>query len=197
MDIKVLFAILSAVIGQGALVPYIIDTVKRRTEPHAYTWIIWAITQTTAGAASLYGGGGWGAKLLFLGGILCFVIFLLSLKYGTKNITKSDTIVLIAAISAIFVWWQLNQPLIAVIMITLIDFIGYFPTFRKSWQEPWSETVISWFGFFFGMLFAILAIDEYNSLTLIYPLVIALSNITVAIICILRRRYIFSPHETA
>jgi hypothetical protein len=56
------------------------------------------------------------------------MVMLLSLKYGTRNITRSDTIILILALAAVFVWVQLDNPLLAVIMVTLIDLAGYVPS---------------------------------------------------------------------
>ena len=52
-----------------------------------------------------------GGLELVIGTIFVFIVFLFSLKYGTKNITKSDTAVLITAFLAVLVWWQLHQPL--------------------------------------------------------------------------------------
>lgn len=73
-------------------------------------------------------GGGLGAIALTVGTICVFMVMLLSLKYGTRNITRSDTIILILALAAVFVWVQLDNPLLAVIMVTLIDLAGYVPS---------------------------------------------------------------------
>ncbi|OGE74293.1 MAG: hypothetical protein A3I07_04515 [Candidatus Doudnabacteria bacterium RIFCSPLOWO2_02_FULL_42_9] len=196
MDIKLFFFILASIFGLGFSIPYFVDIFKKRTQPHLYTWLIWAITQYTAAFASLAGGGGWGAGGMFMAATVNTLVFLLALKYGTKNITKSDTIILIGALAAIVVWWQLDQPLIAVIMVTVIDFVGYFPTYRKSWQEPWSETVKSWIGFFIAMCFALLSLQAYNALTLPYVLMVIVSNLTVAVICLIRRQKIPKPIST-
>jgi hypothetical protein len=193
MDIKLFFFIASVVVGLSALVPYFRDIFQRRTEPHAYTWLIWVITQGTAAALSLKGGGGIGAISLIIAAAMNFMIFLLSFKYGTKNVTKSDTVILFAALLAIVVWWRLDQPLIAAWMITVIDFLGYVPSFRKSYQEPWSETAKSWVGFFFAMIFAILALEQYNSLTLPYVVMTVVCNFMMAAILLLRRRQILNP----
>lgn len=195
MDIKLIFFILSAVIGTAGFIPYIQDVLGRRTEPHIYTWLIWAITQGTAAALGVYGGGGLGAISLLIAALMNTTVFILAIKYGTKNITKFDTVILIGAFLAILVWWQLDQPLLAVIMITVIDFVGYIPTVRKAYEEPWTETVKSWLAYFVAMGFAILALKEYNWLTLFYSSMIVVSNLAMAILCIIRRRYVFHPEK--
>src|SRR3989304_3466609 len=194
MDVKIILTVIATAIGVVAFFPYLRDTFSLKTKPHAYTWLIWAITQGTAVFGIWYGGGGWGALNLTIGTLFVIVVFLFSIKYGTKNITKSDTAILIAALSAIIVWWRLDQPLISVIMISVIDVIGYIPSFRKSYQEPWSETLISWILFSTSNIFAILALEEYNLLTVTYLAAITSANIALFLFCFFRRQFVPKPN---
>jgi len=191
VDIKLVFAVVAVLLAVfGSFLPYIRDILKRKTKPHAYTWLIWTITQGVAAAGLLYGNGGWGALDLLVGTAFVFLIFLISLKYGTRNITKSDTIIFITALLAIVVWVQMRNPLVAVLMVTAIDFAGYLPSFRKSFQEPWTETVSSWLIFALGNIFVMLSLSEYNLLTLTYLVMMTIANIIIAIICLIRRRVV-------
>jgi len=193
MDLKLLFSIIATAIGVAAIFPYLRDTFSRRTKPHPYTWLIWGITQGTAVAGIWHGGGGWGVLSLTVGTILAIIIFLVSLKYGTRNITKSDTVVLIAAFLAIGVWWQLDQPLISVIMVSAIDVLGYIPSFRKSYHEPWSEYLVAWIAWCATGVFAILALGEYNLLTTTYLITITVANLLFLLFCVYRRQFVPKP----
>ena len=193
MDIKIIFTIVATAIGIAAFFPYLRDIFLLKTKPHAYTWLIWSITQGTAVFGIWYGGGSWGALNLTVGTIFVIIIFLFSLKYGTKNITKSDTAILIAAFCAILVWWLLDQPFISVIMVSVIDVIGYIPSFRKSYHEPWSETLASWITFSASNIFAMLALNEYNFLTTTYLVAITFANISLFVFCFLRRSLVPKP----
>ena len=190
INTKIIFAIISSLVGVVSYFPYIRDVLKRKTQPHTYTWLVWVITQGVAATSIWYGQGRWGALGLTIGTFLIFVIFLLSLKFGTKNITRTDTVVLFAALGAIVIWWKLKNPLLALFMVTLIDLLGYIPSFRKSYQQPWSETISSWEGFVIGNFFAILALKEYNLLTLSYLIAINIANIVLILICLFRRRLV-------
>ena len=141
----------------------------------------------------MHGGGGWGALALVVGTVLVFFTFLLSLKLGTRNITKADTIVLIAALFAVVVWWQLKNPLLAVMMVSLIDVVGYFPSFRKTFHEPWSETVVSWLAFSGTNVLSPLALGEYNVLTMTYLIAITTANLGLVMISISRRKVVLRP----
>ncbi len=193
MEIKIIFTIIATLIGVAGFLPYLKDIFSLKTKPHAYTWLIWAITQGTAVAGIWYGGGGWGGLNLVVGMIFVLVIFLLSLKYGTRNITKSDTAILITALVAILIWWQLDKPLISVIMISAIDVIGYIPSFRKSYREPWSETLISWSVFPVSNIFALLALKEYNWLTMTYLMAITMASLSLYLFCFYRRKFVPKP----
>lgn len=193
LDIKSIFGIVAAVITLVAFFPYIRDLLQGRTQPHIYTWLIWAITQSTAVAGIWYGGGGWGAVNLTTSTVFVFVIFILSFKYGTRNITAFDTVTFIAALGAIFVWWGLKNPVLAVLLVTAIDIAGYLPTFRKSLEEPWSETVATWAAFVVGNILSIFALDAFNILTLTYIVTIIVANLIVVAICLTRRRSVPKP----
>lgn len=100
MDIKILFAVASIVVLVIGYIPYFKDLFAGSTKPHAYTWLIWVITQGTATTVAFYGGANWGLLMLAGGTVLVAVMFFLSFKYGTKNITKSDTGILILALGS-------------------------------------------------------------------------------------------------
>lgn len=193
MNIKIIFTAIATVIGVIGFYPYLKDIFLLKTKPHLYTWLVWTITQGAAVSGIWYGGGGWGALNLTVGTILVVIVFLFSIKYGTKNITKSDTAVLIAALCAILVWWQLDEPLVSVMMVSIIDVVGYIPSFRKSYHEPWSETITTWIIFAVSNIFAIMALSEYNLLTTPYLVAITSANIVLTVICLSRRRFIAKP----
>lgn len=193
-NIKIFFAILAVAGVIGAFSAYFRDIFLKKTKPHAYTWLIWTITQGTALAGLWYGKGGWGALALASGTFLVFAVFLLSLKYGTRNITRGDTAILIAALLAIVAWWQLHQPLLAVAMASIIDFLGYLPSFRKTLEEPWTETPISWAVFSAANIFSIMALNQYNLLTLTYLITITVANTILLVICLTRRPMVPRPN---
>jgi SAM-dependent methyltransferase len=190
MDYKIIFAIVATIISVVSFFPYLRDIFKLKTKPHTYTWLIWFITQGIAVAGIYYGGGGIGALELTISTTLVALVLIFSFKYGTTNITKTDTFILIIALLAIVVWWKLDNPLAAVLIVATIDVLGFIPSLRKSFYDPWSETVITWVGFAIGNCFAILALREYNLLTLSYIVSIATTNAILAIVCIVRRRSI-------
>lgn len=187
-DIKFLFAILATTITVVAYYQYIRDIFLKKTKPHTYTWLVWAITQGTAATAILYGGGRFATISLAIGTLLVIFIFFLSFKYGTKNITRSDTFVLIVALLAIVVWWKLERPMLAVLMVSVIDGLGYIPTYRKSFIDPWTETPMFWFAMIIAGVLTLFANAEYNFLTVTYIGTLIAANIILLSILLVRRK---------
>lgn len=100
---------------------------------------------------------------------------------------------MVAALAAIVVWWQLHEPLFAVFMVAAIDVLGYIPSFRKSYHEPWSETLISWIAFVASDVFALFALNQYNLLTVTYISAIIIANFSLFLFCLMRRNLVPKP----
>ncbi len=193
IDWKLVFAIAGTAVGIASFIPYIYQILKGQTKPHAYTWLIWSITQGIATAGLYYGGAGITAYGWILSTAVAFATFLLSLFYGTKNITRGDTLVLVGAFAAIAVWQGLHNALLAVLMATLIDFLGYLPTYRKSYAEPWSENIAAWVGYVIGPSLSFFSLAAYNLLTATYILMAVAANLALVLLLLIRRQSVPKP----
>lgn len=193
LDFKLIVSLVAVALTAYGYLPYFRDIFRNKTKPHLYTWLVWTITQGTATAVIWNGGGNYAVFSLGVGTILVGLVFLFALKYGTRNITRSDTVVLIAALLAIVVWWKLESPLLAVVMISIIDGLGFVPTFRKSFEEPWSETLSFWIIMALINALVIVSIEVYGLVTIIYPVTLLIANMGVWGICFFRRKLIPIP----
>jgi hypothetical protein len=188
MEIKLVLALIATVIGLVGFIPYFHGIFTHKTKPHTYTWLIWAMTQGVAVAAIWVGGGSFGAVSLTIGEIFVLLIFLLSFKYGVNNITKKDKVVLLIALLAIVIWVFTKNPLYSVLLVSGIDLVGYVPTFRKSYHDPWSEKTISWFMFAVTHILNILALEQYSVITSTYLVTLLMANSSLFVFLIVRRR---------
>ena len=190
MDIKLFWGIFSAIFTLIIFIPYFRDIYRKNTEPHLYSWLIWTILQGTGAAAIFKGGAGNGAWALVAGTSVCFSVFALSFKYGTKNIKRFDLYCLVGALLALAVYFFVSNPLYSIFLVAPIDFIAYFPTFRKSFEEPYTETLITWFLSAGANLLSIFAIQHYSLTTAFYQTTLVATNLTLCVVIIVRRRVI-------
>src|SRR5262245_55908572 len=113
---KETFAALAALLAIAGNVPYVVDILKGRVQPHAYTWFVWTIVSGIVFFGQVAKGAGIGALPTAASEIFTLIIFLLSLKYGFRGITRSDTIFLVIALGGIVPWLLTNDPTISVVV---------------------------------------------------------------------------------
>ncbi|NTV44698.1 MAG: hypothetical protein HGA67_03310 [Candidatus Yonathbacteria bacterium] len=185
---NIAYSILSMACVVAGSVPYVRDTLKGKTRPHAYSWFVWFLTMGIATVGAWYGEGGWGAVSMIVFTVIVGLNFILSLRFGTRDITRGDTVTLAAALLAIAFWFVLDSPLWSVLLATAIDLIGYIPTIRKTWRDPSSETPSTWLFSVIGDMFALLALSAYNVLTVTYLAAIIMVNSIVFLVVVARRK---------
>jgi hypothetical protein len=189
-DFKILISLIAVALSLVAYVPYLKDTFTGKTTPHIYTWFIWGFVTAIAYALQVSGGAGAGSWVTLGAVIIAFVIFACGLRNGKKDITKSDTLFFILALIALLFWLLAKQPIISVILVTVIDLFGFAPTIRKSWNKPYSETLFTYQLNAFRHGLSVLALQKYSILTWLYPISWALTNLIFSIILIVRRRQV-------
>lgn len=184
---KEAMAVIAALLAIAGNVPYLVDIVRGRVKPHAYTWFVWSIVSGIIFFGQLSKGAGVGALPTAASEIFTLIIFLFSLKYGFKGITKTDTFFLCFALAGLVPWLLTKDPTVSVIIAVLIDVTAFIPTIRKTWLEPKTETPI-----LFGMnvarhALALFSLQAYNIATTLHSIVMITANSFMTLL-ILRKK---------
>ena len=188
MDLKVILGSIAVFLALGSSYLYIMDIFRGNTKPHIYTWLIWSIVTILAFLGQHFSGGGPGSWTTGVTGILTIGIFFLSLKYGTKDVTKFDKVCLVLALISIVPWLLTNNILLSVILATFTDVIGFFPTMRKTLHAPRSESLGSMFFDAVKHSLSIASLKTYSLTTWLYPLsVLIIKIIIIGEIVVLRK----------
>jgi hypothetical protein len=119
--------------------------------------------------------------------VLTVGVLVLSFKYGTENVTKFDAICVVLALGAIVPWYFTKDPTLSVVLATIIDVLAFFPTIRKTFQEPYTESLSSWAINVFRHGLAIVALSTYVIATVIYPAALLVMNIVMVAVIVSRR----------
>lgn len=184
---KETIGIVTVILAFVGIVPYIIDIFRGKTKPHIFTWIVWALVTFLAFLGQWARGGGAGSWTTGVTGLLTIFIAIISVKYGSRDITKSDVIIFISALIAIIPWLLTSNPTLSIIILTIVNTLAFIPTIRKTIKDPKSETFSSYVIHTFRHSLSILALSNYNLATFLYPAVVALSNLSVVLIIIKSR----------
>lgn len=145
---------------------------RGRNRPHLYTWI--SITLITAVVAYLQfiGGAGLGAWPTIIGVMIDIIILAMCFRYGTDDIVFVDKICLgLTVLGVIFYVTFHNAAVFALVLLTIAEVVSFVPTFRKTRNDPWSESLPSYWLLLAKLAFVLIAVEQYNFLTVFYSAV--------------------------
>lgn len=188
LEAKTIISIVAVILTIGGYIPYIRDTIRGKTTPHVYTWFIWVLVTAIAWGLQVSGGAGVGSWVTLAVVIMGSIIFVIGLRNGKKDITKSDTVFLILSFVALFLWLFAKQPVLSVLLVSSIDILAFAPTIRKSWNKPYSETLSSYELNSLRHGLSLFALQQYSIVTWLYPATWTFANAMFSLILIVRRK---------
>lgn len=189
---KTIIGLVAVAIAAISYVPYFKDVFAGKTKPHAFSWLVWGVLNAVIFAGQVADGGGAGAWVVGFTAVVTLGIFVLSLKKGEKDIRLFDWFCLVAAGLAIIPWIVTENPLASVILITIIDLLGFIPTIRKSYHEPHQETLVTYVLSTVKYFFGIVALQNYSAVTLVFPIAMVAIHIIFITLLVVRRKQLGS-----
>lgn len=190
LDYHVTLGLISVAVGIVGYIPYYRDIFRGTTKPHPFTWIGFGLMNGITFVAQVVTGAGPGAWISALTTLGTFGIAALSFKKGEKDITVFDWICFASALVGIVLWRLTNDPLGAVIIVTIADFLAFAPTFRKAYVRPHEETVSLYAMSAVKYIISIMALTTFNLTTALFPVAITAFNVAIVLFIVLRRKYV-------
>ncbi|PZQ43685.1 MAG: hypothetical protein DI551_11675 [Micavibrio aeruginosavorus] len=166
-----LFGLIGTAISLLAFIPYVKSILAGITKPHLFTWLIWTLVTGIAGIGQYVAGAGPSAWCTLAITATCFATFMVSIKHGTRDITRFDWLCLLTALAAIPIWLITKDPTISICIVTSIELVGFFPTFRKTLFDPYSESMLYFLLTVLKYGFSVAALEKWTIATAIYPCV--------------------------
>ncbi|MEN9582086.1 MAG: hypothetical protein RL641_40 [Candidatus Parcubacteria bacterium] len=186
--IKNIIGIIAIVLTFVGYTPYFIDLWKGKTKPHIFSWFIWGIVTSIIFALQKSDGAGIGSYVTLAVALISAVIFFIGLKKGNRNIKKIDVVFLVLALIAIPLWLLAHQPVLSIILLSSIDMLGFAPTIRKSWENPYSETLSLYTITTFRHGLSLFALQNYSIVTVLFPATWVIANAMFATMLLIRRK---------
>lgn len=172
-----------------AFLPYILSILRGHTRPHVFSWVVWGINTSVAFFATFHAGGGifGSGVILFSAAVTLFIAVLAYIKRTDVSITLVDWLFFIVALAAMPLWYWANDPLWAIYLITLIELLGFGPTFRKTWRQPFSESMTFMVLLVVRNALVIAALDRHTITTVLFPAAMAVACLALITIMAWRR----------
>lgn len=182
--------VLAAVLNVSGTVPYVRDIFRRRTKPERAMWWIYAVLFGVLFFAQVDAGAGWLLLITATYVLAAILIAVLSVWYGYGRLHKRDVISFGIAALGLVLWALTSDPLLAILMVIVVDFAGFWLTIVKTWHAPHSETLLAWQLSFVAAIVSIFSIDTWKLSVLIYPVYSVLGIALLIAIIIARRRVV-------
>jgi hypothetical protein len=175
-------------VGIVGYIPYYRNIFLGKTKPHPFTWLGFSLVNGIAFFAQILTGGGPGAWVSFITALATLGIAILAFNRGEKKIIFFDWVCFVGALVGIISWKLTNNPLSAVVIVTIANFLALAPTFRKAFLRPHEETASLYLMSALKFIFSLFALTSFTLTTALFPSALILCNIGVVILLVIRRR---------
>ena len=153
---------------------------QKKTSPHVFTWFLWSILSYIALYVQMEGGAGPGLWVTGMTAFCSTVICVWALWKTAIYFDLMDNLALAAGVLMLILWAILDNPYTILVAVLIIEFAAFLPTVRKVRSKPGSEPRSTYVLVALQFALAIVAMEQYNVLTVVYPAVLVVMNVVVA-----------------
>ena len=179
--LSVALAILAAVI-------YIAQTLRGEVRPHPLSWFLFGILSLTGYLVQRDEGARQGSWTLLAMTVICFLFVAVSVARGERSFSRREWAFLAAGGAVFAVYLFTRQANVAAGLTTLVDALGYGPTFVRGWSQPRKDSAASFALNGVKFIPSLMAMDPISFATSFYPATLMVLNAAVAIMLVMRRR---------
>ena len=186
--IKEILGILAGIVSSVAYIPYVSSIFTKKTKPSRSSWWIWSFigllilfSYRSVGAFNTI----WVPVIFFIAPL---IVAVLSLRFGENTgLNSLDKICLLGAAISIIFWLLFNSAEVALYINIFIDFLGYLPTLKKTFLNPFAESRLTWILFFLGSILNVIAIDKFTLSIALYPAYMIAMDIVMLLLIFVKR----------
>ena len=186
MNSKLIFGVLSIIPAVFAYYFYFRAIFSGKTKPHAFSWLVWGILAGNGFFAQISANAGIGAWATGLTSVVSLTIFCFALYRGDTQPTWFDRAMLGIALTSLVLLLAIDSKEIALCLTLIALVAGFAMTFRKAYKKPAEENATAFFLNTLKFIPAIFALSSFSFLTVAYPLVAGVGNVSIAAVVLAR-----------
>jgi hypothetical protein len=195
MDIAPALGALAGVSTLANTAPYVRDTVRRSTQPHRGTWLIWSVLAVVACLSQRADGATWSLVMCVTQAVMDGLVLALAIRFGTGALSAPEALLLVLAGAGVAGWIVSDDPFLATGCVVAADLTAFAMMLPKSWCDPGSETLSTFAIASLGGALATAAVAPPAPSLLLYPVYFCAVNGAFALLLWHRRRALALPHR--
>jgi hypothetical protein len=180
--------LLSVAMAIVAAIIYVVQTIRGEVRPHPLSWFLFGVLSATGYWVQRDEGAHQGSWTLLAMTIICFVFVVASLARGERNFSRQEWAFAVAAGAVFVIYFFTKQANLAAALTTVIDALGYGPTFVRGWTYPRKDSVTSFALNSAKFVPSLMAMDPISFATSFYPATLLVLNAAAAIMLAMRRQ---------
>jgi hypothetical protein len=179
---------LSVAIAIAAAAIYVHQTLRGEVRPHPLSWFVFGVLSGVGYWVQSDEGAAQGSWALLAMTVICFVFVAASVARGERSFSRQEWAFVAASGAAFVLYLFTREPNLAAGLITLIDALGYGPTFARGWSQPQKDSVASFALNGVKFIPSLMAMAPVTFATSFYPATLLILNTAVSIMLVARRR---------
>ena len=188
VDWRDALGLLSVALAILAAAIYIAQTLRGEVRPHPLSWFLFGVLSLTGFLVQRDEGARQGSWTLMAMTVICFLFVGVSVARGDERPLLPGKAPLTAGGAVFLVYLVTREANVAAALITLVDALGYGPTFVRGWLYPRKDSVASFALNGVKFVPSLIAMYPISFATSFYPTTLLVLNFAVAIMLLLRRR---------
>ena len=189
-DSRDALGILSVALAIIAAIIYVFQTVRGDVRPHPLSWFLFGILSATGYWVQRDQGAHQGSWTLLAMTIICFVFVAASVARGERSFSRQEWSFAVAGGAVFVLYLFTREPNVAAALTTIVDALGYGPTFVRGWSHPRKDSVTSFALNGVKFVPSLMAMDPISFATSFYPATLLVLNTAVSTTLLLRRRVV-------
>ena len=182
--------ILSVALAIIAAIIYVFQTLRGDVRPHPLSWFLFGILSATGYWVQRDQGAHQGSWTLLAMTIICFVFVAASVARGERSFSRQEWSFAVAGGAVFVLYLFTREPNVAAALTTIVDALGYGPTFVRGWSHPRKDSVTSFALNGVKFVPSLMAMDPISFATSFYPATLLVLNTAVSTMLVLRRRVV-------
>jgi hypothetical protein len=180
--------LLSVAMAIVAAIIYVVQTIHGEVRPHPLSWFLFGVLSATGYWVQRDEGAHQGSWTLLAMTIICFVFVAASLARGERSFSRQEWAFAVAGGAVFVMYFFTKEANLAAALTTVIDALGFGPTFVRGWTYPRKDSVTSFALNSAKFIPSLMAMDPISFATSFYPATLLVLNAAVATMLAMRRQ---------